>query len=267
MKLFHAQSKPNDKSLIDKMSVKELRAKLEAHGLSVHGLKEALISRYKGVLEDDPELPADREFVLAMKAILDFFGINVQRYWNGTLVGPDCRKFCDHFVAIFARIRALYIAKNENMGRLIELDQFAANIKQIGIINKLTRSVEMLTSEQLDELELACKEFGVTCRKFKKTLTMKGHIIEQHVMRHARKYANCGCFSEECLEAYHPKDTEYRIRCRKIRNADDRLEAMYAVRLEEKHVSIDDDRAAAGVIKTRRTQEKRDREILEEGLI
>jgi hypothetical protein len=40
------------------------------------------------------------------KKTLSNKGISVQRYWNGALVGPDCRKFLKMFRAVLEIIRA-----------------------------------------------------------------------------------------------------------------------------------------------------------------
>ena len=46
----------------------------------------------------------------AMKTALDSCGISVQRYWNATLVGPDCRRFIENSEEILGAIRAAMLS-------------------------------------------------------------------------------------------------------------------------------------------------------------
>ena len=63
-------------------------------------------------------------------------------------------------------------------------------------------------------------------------LTVKGHLIEKHVIHFARWYGTCGCFGEDGLEALHPLATAARIITRFPRSTEDGfgedgLEAMH----------------------------------------
>ena len=39
------------------------------------------------------------------KQALARFNISVQRYWNGSLVGPDCTLFTDNFIDVLTQVR------------------------------------------------------------------------------------------------------------------------------------------------------------------
>jgi hypothetical protein len=46
---------------------------------------------------------------------------------------------------------------------------------------------------------------------FDNILTVKGHIIEQHVSAFAWRYGTCGTFGEDGLASIHPWDTRCRL--------------------------------------------------------
>jgi hypothetical protein len=87
----------------------------------------------------------------------------------------------------------------------------------------------MLSPVQLNELDLACTNFGVAYCTYRlsydKILTVKGHIIEQHVSAFARRYETCGAFGEDGLESLHPWDTRCRLITRTMRNPEARHKA------------------------------------------
>jgi hypothetical protein len=61
-------------------------------------------------------------------------------------------------------------------------------LEELSILSHHTRTTEMLTPVQLNELDLACTNFGVAYRlSYDKIFTVKGHIIELHVSAFARR--------------------------------------------------------------------------------
>jgi len=180
-------------------------------------------------LAAEPAVEREGKLVAAMKAALNKWGISVQRYWNATLVGPDCRRFLKHHTGILADIRAVMVL--EKYGDA-ECDSFVKRhadvLKPLGVVLHETRKVRMLTVEELGTLKAACGEFGAAWRvsyPLRAKLTPKGHIVEHHVWRYAELYGTCGVFGEDGAEAIHVSDSACRRIVRQMRKPEDRHKA------------------------------------------
>ena len=154
----------------------------------------------------------------------------MQRYWNATLVGPDVRKFLVNYEAIIKELAAKIAEVEGPVKGPVAAAAFSAKhlrvLKELTVVSRLTRTTEMLTALELNQLDLACKSFGDAFRlSYKKKLSPKGHIIEQHVPAFARRYGTCGAFGEDGLESLHPWDTRCRLITRTMRNPKARHQA------------------------------------------
>ena len=165
--------------------------------------------------------PSAGEFSAKFQAALKKFRISVQRYWNATLVGPDVRKFLDHFHEILKLVSGLISEKlNAAAKGAAFYETHARVLRPLAVVSALTRTTEQLTEEQMVDLEKACAEFGAAYRlSYEKLLTPKAHIIEVHVGPIVRRlHGWCGCLGEDGLEALHPWDTRCRLIVRSMRN-------------------------------------------------
>ena len=81
-------------------------------GKAAQALTAALIAyaAQKDLVAKKEAEEVEGTLVAAMKAALDSCGISVQRYWNATLVGPDCRRFLEKREEILGAIRAAMLS-------------------------------------------------------------------------------------------------------------------------------------------------------------
>jgi hypothetical protein len=77
-----------------------------------HQLHEA--EEHEGADEDAADAAAKnhgegkkkgRRCTAELKLALARFNISVQRYWNGSLVGPDCKLFTDNYIDVLTQVR------------------------------------------------------------------------------------------------------------------------------------------------------------------
>lgn len=167
----------------------------------------------------------------ALKGALQFYCISMQRYWNGTLVGPDVRKLLRVYQQVL-RIIADKMAEIHGDAEATRFfDRYSSVFKHLDIISHLTRSTlegrehyGRYTEEQVTALGNACTGFGDAFRvAHGRMLTVKGHIVEKHVPEYARMYGVLGIFGEDGLEALHPLDSRCRLITRTMRNPKGRL--------------------------------------------
>ena len=164
------------------------------------------------------------------KQALARFNISVQRYWNGSLVGPDCMLLTENYIAVLTQVRIKIDELFPTSSKATAFfDRHAQVLRHIHVIGHLSRKVAMLTAGELDELETACFEFG---RVFRVSypdhpiLTVKGHTVEDHLIHFARHYGVLGVFGEDGMEAEHPLDTRMRLLVRTMRNPVARQKAL-----------------------------------------
>ena len=106
-------------------------------------------------------------------------------------------------------------------------DEFFADhcstLEHLSVVNHFTRKVDMLTPDEIGQLEIACAGFATAFRLIDQkrvytptsthdigTLTVKGHAVECHVVDWARRFGTCGALGEDGMEALHPLDTAAR---------------------------------------------------------
>lgn len=180
--------------------------------------------------------------------------INVQVYWKGSLVGPDCRRFLEKHNEILDAIVVAMKEEKYSEEQCNAFREYHARILQVlDKIGKLSRKVEMLSDSEIDELSLACKEYGAaarapvaTCLKIPKKflrekLTPKGHTVECHLAEFAKRYGTIGFFGEDGIEALYPKDTAVRLLTSSVRNAKARAAArmLHMVRIQTADASAE----------------------------
>jgi len=158
----------------------------------------------------------------ALKDGMDEFKITVQKYWIGTLVGPDCRRF-------FESLRPSGNTEHVQKERDDFLERHMAVAEPLRVALRLIRRVEQLKEADQVKLKAACAEFGSAWRTSypdHKILTPKGHVLEVHVPEFCDAYDGwLGVFGEDGLEALHPKDSLCRRLVRQMRNPEARHRA------------------------------------------
>jgi len=167
------------------------------------------------------------------KKTLSNKGISVQRYWNGAIVGPDCRKFLKMFRAVLEIIRAEIEKKTWRCEGQKWFDRHVAVLKELDVVGNycLLPRTSMLLLEELDALQAACTAYGAAYREAYPNhpiLTHKGHLIEMHLASIARRFGTVGIFGEDGMEAMHPLDSRARLLVQSMRKAVDRHKALTA---------------------------------------
>ena len=74
------------------------------------------------------------------KKTLSNKGISVQRYWNGAIVGPDCRKFLKMFRVVLEIIRAEIEKKTWRCEGQKWFDRHVAVLKELGVVGHYSRA-------------------------------------------------------------------------------------------------------------------------------
>jgi len=217
-----------------------IRAEAEELSAAATSLTEALtaLAGARSMLDelmDSSEVdaggsPKGGALTIALKEALQLYGISMQRYWNGTLVGPDVRKL----LLIYEQILRAIADEMAKIHGDAEAARFVARYTSIFVhlrtVSHLTRSTlegrdsyGSFTAHQLSELETACVGFGEAFREAHgRMLTVKGHLVERHIPVYARRYGILGIFGEDGLEALHPLDSRCRLITRTMRNAKQR---------------------------------------------
>ena len=177
--------------------------------------------------------------VALFKVVLGKHGVNIQRYWNGALVGPDCRKVLENYVAILEDIgKGMVAAGFGNVEAKDFIDKHTAVLRELAVVSRITRRVngaevnKCLSAVERKDLKVACAAFGVAwranyCDKAGKPrrLTIKGHIVEVHVPDFVEWFHACGVFGEDGAEALHVVDSLCRRIVRQMRNPEARHKA------------------------------------------
>ena len=119
------------------------------------------------------------------------------------LVGPDCRRF----LLLFGPILSDPASKITEAGHSkAEADDFVqrhtAVLEPLVIVGHLSRAVRMLSADEISELKLACARFGAAWRAgIRDLLTVKGHVVEEHVSEFVDLFGTCGILGEDGLKA------------------------------------------------------------------
>jgi hypothetical protein len=146
-----------------------------------------------------------------LKIGLQQIKVSPQTYWKGTMVGRDARRFCDRHEELYGYLREMVMtsaAAEETDKNLFRDLQVATNL--LNIVSPLIRSTRILELSERNALKDGCAKLGAQLRKLKR-LTVKGHILEDHIPMLVDRYGTCGRFLEDGIEALHPLDHECRI--------------------------------------------------------
>ena len=133
------------------------------------------------------------------------------------LVGPNCRRF----LLLFGPILSDPASKiTEAVHSKAEADDFVqrhtAVLEPLVIVGHLSRAVRMLSADEISELKHAGARFGAAWRAgYKDLLTVKGHVVEEHVPEFVGLFGTCGILGEDGVEGLHLQDTLFRriVRC------------------------------------------------------
>ena len=173
------------------------------------------------------------ELVALMKYVLGVHGISIQRYWNGALVGPDCRTLLEKHDEILGAIRQGIVAAGYGDADAKDfVHRHTALLKELEVVSRITRRVKgegesgLLLATERAELKRSCAAFGAAWREsYRRILTPKAHIVEVHVPWFVDHYGICGVFGEDGAEAVHVVDNLCRRLVRQMRNPEDRHKA------------------------------------------
>jgi hypothetical protein len=165
------------------------------------------------------------------------FSADFLQYLQNVLTGPDLRKYFDQYEEILAVMRdVIAVRHGPDLAEEFFTD-YCSTLSHIVIVSRLTRKTDILTAEEITQLDDACKGFAAAFRivdakrtyadqhHIKGTLTAKGHVVEKHVIEYAKRFGTCGRMGEDGLESLHPLDTAARVLNRSIRNHEARIVA------------------------------------------
>lgn len=81
--------------------------------------------------------------VALFKFVLGKHGISIQRFWNGALVGPDCRRLLKNHAAILEDVRKGIVAAGFGEAEARDfVDTHTAVLKELVVVSRLTRRVD-----------------------------------------------------------------------------------------------------------------------------
>jgi hypothetical protein len=168
----------------------------------------------------------------ALKEAFNTAGISVQRYWNATSVGPDCRTLLARYPAILAFVRVAIAAKCGETEAADFLERHSRVLAPLALVSSGTRRVTgklpngLLDDGEKAELKGACAAFGLAWKaSYQRELTPKGHVVVAHVPWFVDTYGICGVFGEDGCEALHVTDALCRMIVRQMRNPEARHKA------------------------------------------
>ena len=223
--------KIEDKALLESNEIKGLIRNVEK-AIDAH-------DAYDTEVEQSADNVNEGALVALMMHVLGKHGISVQRYWNGALVGPDCRHLLEMHKEILEDIRKGMVAAQYGASEATDfLEKHTSVLKELLVVSGHTRRVngdgesKLLSEAQRAELKGACAAFGVAWRATfvdkhgaPRILTPKGHIVEVHVPWFVDYYGICGVFGEDGAEALHVVDSLCRRIVRQMRNPEARNKA------------------------------------------
>lgn len=186
-----------------------------------HEALAALVVAHEETVEDPEEAKKGGAITAQLKQSYAEKGISNQKYWNGTLVGNDCRKLCKHHRDILTQIQDKIDSTFPNgVPGDPEASRLAASFKKrhgdmlecLRVIGHLSRKVSMLTEAELGDLEQAVNNFEkawIAAYPEHPLLTPKAQVTIDLVVKFARHYGTLGIFGEDGLEALHPCTREF----------------------------------------------------------
>ena len=177
----------------------------------------------------EDSMEGEGELVALMKYVLGVHGISIQRYWNGALVGPDCRTLLEKHGEILGAIRQGIVAAGYGDADAKDfVHRHTALLKELEVVSRITRRVKgegesgLLLATERAELKRSCAAFGAAWREsYRRILTPKAHIVDVHVDH----YGICGVFGEDGAEVVHVVDNLCRRLVRQMCNPEDRHKA------------------------------------------
>ena len=207
--------------------VADLKEKLEAmrDGSRAIDAAQKCIDEWMDTHRDTAE---DSDLIDKFERLLQKWGISVQKYWSGTLVGPDCRRFLNHWQAILSELQDMVNAARPNADTTLNA-RYAAILKPLATVSQYTRAVRILNYDEREKLKAACREFDAaygTCFPEKEYMTPKAAVIVILVPLYVEMYHTLGIFSEEAMESLHPQDNKFRVRVRSVQRPEDRHRAL-----------------------------------------
>ena len=75
------------------------------------------------------------------------------------MVGPDARRFLQHFRDIFAELRELLVSKVGELVAAAWIARKTSTLKELDVVCHYTRAVRMLKTEEKAALKSACKVY------------------------------------------------------------------------------------------------------------
>ena len=213
---------------------KQANVELEA---AVAAVEKAIAAHYeyeKVECEGSDSKVDEKKLVGLTKHALDMQGVSVRRYWNGALVGPDCRRLLEKHDVILEDIRKGMVAARYGGTEARDfVDRHTAVLKELVVVSSITRRVKgagaggLLSDAERAELKRACAAFGEAWRaSYHRILTPKGNIVDLHVPYFVDLFHACGVFGEDGAEALHVVHNHLcRRLVRQIRNPEDRHKA------------------------------------------
>lgn len=121
---------------------------------------------------EGPDSKVDKGVLVALfKFVLGKHGVSIQRYWNGALVGPDCRRLLENCAAILEDVRKGMVAAGFGEAEARDfVNTHTAVLKELVVVSRITRRVDgagakgCLSEEERTELKRACAAFGAARR-------------------------------------------------------------------------------------------------------
>ena len=143
-------------------------------------------------------------------------GINVQKWFGGTMNGPDVRRFFKARTNLLQNIQRA-IQDSGRTGNENFAQRHLGVLDALATVSHLSRTVRDLTPMEEEEIKAACKAYGEACHAAYPDYipTPKDHNIVRHFPDLVERHGTLGRLSEESMESWHAIDAKFRriIRC------------------------------------------------------
>ena len=143
-------------------------------------------------------------------------GINVQKWFGGTMNGPDVRRFSKARTNLLQNIQRA-IQDSGRTGNENFAQRHLGVLDALATVSHLSRTVRDLTPMEEEEIKAACKAYGEACHAAYPDYipTPKDHSIVWHFPDLVERHGTLGRLSEESMESWHAIDAKFRriIRC------------------------------------------------------